>query len=140
MSNLTDFTSKKLLELNYSILKELHLGREKTIALLKQLKYYKYVDELNDLRVGAFIKWIPIIDPYNIPLNYNGMICNIKITDNGVLISCKNFMNRYYTFKMDECLIFQKLSQEELVVLTALDHIGEDNKNQDDDDDDDDDI
>ncbi len=135
MSDLSHFTTRKLLELNYSILKELHLGKEETIALLKQLKSYKYVDELNDLRVGAFIKWIPIIDPYNIPLNYNGLICNIKITDNGVLISCKNFMNRHYTFKMDECLIFQKLSEEELVVLRALDHIGEE---QDDDDDDED--
>jgi hypothetical protein len=51
------------------------------------------------------------------------MICDIKITDNGVLITCKNFMHRHYTFKMDECLIFQKLTTQEKVIIHALDHL-----------------
>jgi hypothetical protein len=51
------------------------------------------------------------------------MVCDIKITDNGVLITCKNFMHRHYTFKMDECLIFQKLTSQEQVIINALDHL-----------------
>jgi hypothetical protein len=81
------------------------------------------VDEINDLKYGAYVRWIPIIDPTNIPLHYYGIICDIKITDNGVFIVCKNFMHRHYTFKMEECLIFQKLSQQEQVILNALDHL-----------------
>lgn len=118
-------TNKKILEMNLNILKELHLGKEVTIDYLKKLKGYKYVDEIHDLRYGAYIRWIPITDPNYLPLHYAGIICDIKITEGGILIVCKNFMHRHYTFKMDECLIFQKLSEQERVILSALDHLDE---------------
>jgi hypothetical protein len=134
--NIMNLTTRKIMETKISILNELQLGREKTLALLRQLKNYRYVDDLSDLKIGNYVKWIPIIDPNNIPLNYNGLICNIKITDNGVMVSCKNFMNRHYTFKMDECLIFQKLTQQELILLRALDHLEDDEDDDDDGDED----
>jgi hypothetical protein len=120
-----NLTTKKILEMNYNILKELLL--EKTIMLnyLKKLKDYRYVDEIDDIKYGAFIRWIPITDPSNLPLHYSGIICEIKITDDGVFIVCKNFMHRHYTFKMDECLIFQKLTTQERVIISALDHLEE---------------
>ena len=123
-------TNKKILEMNLNILKELHLGKEVTIDYLKKLKGYKYVDEIHDLRYGAYIRWIPITDPNYLPLHYAGIICDIKITEGGILIVCKNFMHRHYTFKMDECLIFQNLSDQERVILSALDHLDE-NLNED---------
>jgi hypothetical protein len=116
-------SSRKILEMNLNVINELHLERSIGLNYLKRLKGYRYIDELNDLKYGAFIKWIPIIDPSNLPLNYSGIICDISITDNGVLIKCKNFMHRHYTFKMDECLIFQKLSSQEQVIISALDHL-----------------
>jgi hypothetical protein len=84
------------------------------------------VDEIKDLKYGSHIRWIPITDPDNLVLKYCGIICDIKITDNGVIIVCKNFMHRHYQFKMDECLIFQKLSTQELIILNALNHLHED--------------
>ena len=116
-------TSLKILELNLSILKELHLSRETTLDYLKKLKGYRYVDEMNELKYGAFIRWIPITDPNNLQLKYCGIICDIKITDAGIVIVCKNFMHRCYSFRMDNCLIFQKLTNQEQVILSALDHI-----------------
>jgi hypothetical protein len=116
-------TSKKILEMNLNILKELHLDKDTTMDYLKKLKGYRYVDEINELKHGAFIRWIPITDPNYLPLNHCGMICDIKITDSGIIITCKNFMHRHYTFKMDECLIFQKLTSQENVIISALDHL-----------------
>ena len=66
------------------------------------------------------------------------MICEIKITDNGVLITCKNFMHRHYTFKMDECLIFQKLTTQEQIIISALDHLEKTKKDEDEDEDEED--
>jgi hypothetical protein len=116
-------TTKKILEMNFKIIKELHLKKDITLNYLNKLKGYRYIDELNDLKYGAFIKWIPIIDPNYLPLHHCGMICEIKITDDGILIKCKNFMHRHYTFKMDECLIFQKLTTQEQIIINALDHL-----------------
>ena len=48
--NLFNFTSKKILEMNLQILKELELNRNETLELLKKLKGYKYVDEMSDLK------------------------------------------------------------------------------------------
>jgi hypothetical protein len=123
--NIINLTSKKIAEMNLNIIKELHLDNSTTLNYLKKLKGYRYIDEINDLKYGGFIKWIPITDPNYIPLHHCGIICDIKITDSGVLISCKNFMHRHYTFKMDECLIFQKLTCQEQIIIHALDHLGE---------------
>lgn len=120
---LLNMTTKKIFKMNYDILKELHLGKEETINYMKKLRGYKYVDEIEDLKYGAFIRWIPITNPEHLPLHYSGIICEIKITDDGVFIVCKNFMHRHYTFKMDECIIFQKLTNQEQVLLSALDHL-----------------
>ena len=127
--SIMNLTSKKILEMNLQILKELHLDKPTTLNYLKKLKGYRYIDELNDLKHGSFIRWIPITDPSYLPLHHCGMICDIKITDNGVMITCKNFMHRHYTFKMDECIIFQKLTSQEQIIVCALDHLDKtDNK------------
>ena len=121
--SIMNLTTRKLMELNLKILKELMLDKETLINYLRNLKCYKYVDEIGDLKHGAFIKWIPITNPNNLQLKQCGLICDIKITDDNVIIVCKNFMHRHYTFKMDEVLIFQKLSDQEMVIISALDHL-----------------
>ncbi len=122
-----NLTTKKILEMNLNILKELHLDRNTTLDYLKKLKGYRYVDEINDLKYGGYIRWIPITDPTHLPLHQCGIVCDIVISDTGVNIVCKNFMHRHYRFKMDECLIFQKLSTQELIILSALDHLEDTN-------------
>jgi|688.fasta_scaffold670700_1 hypothetical protein len=126
--SIMNLTTRKLMELNLKILKELMFDKETLINYLRKLKGYKYIDEIDELKHGAFIKWIPITDPKNLPLNQCGLICDIKITDDGVIIVCKNFMHRHYTFKTDEVLIFQKLSNQEMVIISALDHLENEEK------------
>lgn len=121
--SIINLTTKKIKEMNLRIIKELHLPRDITLNYMKKLNGYRYIDELNDMKYGAFIKWIPIENPNYLPLNAGGIICDIKITDNGVMVICKNFMHKHFQIKMDECLIFQKLSSQELILLSALDHL-----------------
>jgi hypothetical protein len=123
--NLFNFTTKKILEMNLQVLKELELNRTETLELLKKLKEYKYIDEMNELKYGTYLRWIPINNPENIHLTKGAVFCELKITDNGVFIVCKNFgySTKHFQIKMDECLIFQKLTAQELVLLSALDHL-----------------
>jgi hypothetical protein len=124
--SIMNFTTKKITELNYKILQELNLDNKTTMEYLKKLKDYKYVDELPELKHGGFIRWIPTNDPNYLPLNTCGIVCDIKIADEGVFVTCKNFMHRHYNFKMDDVLIFQKLTTQEQIILIALDHLDED--------------
>jgi hypothetical protein len=124
---LMGLTTKKIMENNLNILKELNLDHEILINYFNKLKGYRYIDEINQLKYGSFIRWIPLTNLDNLPLNYCGIICDIKFTDKGTNIICKNFMHRVYQIKMDECLVFQKLSNQELILLNALDHLANDN-------------
>ena len=123
--NLFNLTTKKILEMNLQVLKELQLDRNETLDILKRLKEYKYVDEMNDLKYGTYLRWIPLNDPENIHLTKGAVFCELKITDNGVFIVCKNFgySTKHFQIKMDECLVFQKLTPQEQVLLSALDHL-----------------
>ena len=122
---LLNFTTNKIREMNLNILKELHLQKKDTLELMKKLKEYKYVDEMNELKYGAYIRWIPIEDPTNIYLTQGALFCEMKITDDGVFCVCKNygFKSRHFQLSMDKNLIFQKLTDQELVLLSALDHL-----------------
>jgi hypothetical protein len=122
---LLDFTSSKIIEMNLKIIKELHMPKEETLAILKKLNNYKYVDEMNDLKYGTYIRWIPIDDVTKIDLVKGAIFCEMKITDDGVFLVCKNFgfKLRHFRISMDKNLIFQKLTDSELVLLSALDHL-----------------
>jgi len=123
--SLLNFTTKKIKEMNLKILKELHLSKTDTLELLAKLKEYKYVDEMNDLKYGAYIRWIFIDNPDKISLTKGGIFCEMKITDKGVFCVCKNhgFNTRHFQISMDKTLIFQKLTTQEQVLLSALDHL-----------------
>lgn len=121
--SLFNFNTKKIKEMNLNILRELQLPNNLLIDFFKKLDGYKYVDEINDLKIGVFIRWIPISDPTKIVLKNGAFISDVKITDDGVYILCKYFGKKYSQFKMDECLIFQKLTDQEKIILSALDHL-----------------
>lgn len=122
---LLNFTSDKIKEMNLNIVKELQLPRAETLDIMKKLRDYKYVDEMNELKYGAYIRWIPIEDPNNIYLTKGALFCEMKITDDGVFCVCKNYgyNPRHFQLSMDKNLIFQRLTDQELVLLSALDHL-----------------
>ena len=122
---LLNFTSDKITEMNLNIIKELQLPRKDTLDIMNKLRDYKYVDEMNELKYGAYIRWIPIEDPNNIHLTRGALFCEMKITDDGVFCVCKNYGYnlRHFQLSMDKNLIFQKLTDQELVLLSALDHL-----------------
>lgn len=123
--SLMNFTSDKIKEMNLNIIKELALSKNHTLEIMNKLTQYKYVDEMNELKYGSYIRWIPIEDPDNIHLTKGALFCEMKITDNGVFCVCKNYgySHRHFLLSMDKNLIFQRLTDQELVLLSALDHL-----------------
>jgi hypothetical protein len=122
-SKFMNLTTKKIQDMKLAILKELQLSQQDITEIMRKLKEYMYVDEMDELRYGAFIRWIPIKDPDNLHLTAGGILCEINVTDDGVSLTCKNFAHKHYQIKMDECLIFQKLTAQEQVLLSAMDHL-----------------
>lgn len=119
---LFNFTSDKIKEMNLNVLKELQLPRKDTLEILKKLQDYKYVDEMNDLKYGAYIRWIPIEDPTNIYLTKGALFCEMKITDDGVFCICKNygFNSRHFQISMDKNLIFSKINRPRIGIIISI--------------------
>ena len=117
-----NMTSAKIKQINASVLSELQLSKEYHMEIMNKLKGYKYVDEMTDLHVGSYIRWIPLTNPSEIRLKQGSILCDIKITDHGLALVCKGY-NRHFQIKFDENLIFQRLSEQEQVLLSALDHL-----------------
>jgi hypothetical protein len=131
MTALDNEDNAPILELDYNklaavknnMLQQLQLPKEELKAMHKKLKMYRYVDELPDLQYGAYIRWIPLKNPASIKLTNGGFICDIKIKDDGMNIMCKNGMNRLFQLKHAENMIFQKLTEQEQVILSAMNYL-----------------
>jgi len=104
-------------------LQKLLLPRDKLLDFHAKLKGYRYVDDLSDIQYGRYIRWINLNDPENIKLTTGGIIIDIKILASGIHVVCKNNKNRKFQVKIDECYIFQKLTEQEKIILYALDHV-----------------
>tara|TARA_B000000557_G_C20655155_1_gene392210 strand:- start:10 stop:432 length:423 start_codon:yes stop_codon:yes gene_type:complete len=104
------------------VLKNLHLSKKDTNILIKKLKDYQYIDEFQELIEGRYIRYINLLNPNNIKLSNGGILCEIKIEDYITLV-LKNNMNKFFQINLDENLIFQKLSDQEKIILYAIDVI-----------------
>lgn len=125
--SILNMTSEKIDNMKKTVLNEIGLPDEKINSLMTTLKYYMYVDEIPDLRVGAFIRWIPLKDPSYVHLTRGGYICEINICAKGVAIVLKNHFNRYFQVLLNNCLIFRKLNDEEKILLAAMNYLNTNN-------------
>ena len=107
----------------HKILKELSLSRNELKLFHSKLENYRFIDECHEIKYGTYIRYIKLTDPTNIKLMNGGLICDISITNDAILIKCKNNMNKFFSIKMNECLIFQKITEEERLLLVVLDYI-----------------
>jgi hypothetical protein len=106
------------------ILQQLNLPKEELQKLHKQLKAYRCVNNLEDLRFGGYVRWISLKNPEIIKLTNGGIVCDIKNVNADIHIKCKNKMNMLFQVKMSEILLFQKLSPQEEVILKAMKYLG----------------
>lgn len=108
-----------LLEENKEIISSLdEISEGKVDGLCKKLNVYRFVDEIYELHLGKHVRWIKKCDPEHI-LKVGGIVVDIKFLDYGthVLIFNKYVSNRPIQYKFDDVLTFQKLSDEEQLLL-----------------------
>jgi len=121
--SIMNYNSRLIKTIKNDYLQKLILSREKLKDYHTKLKDYRYVDDLTDIQYGRYIRWINLKNPEKIELTRGGMIIDIKILSNGIHVVCKNTYNHRFQIKIDECYIFQKLTDQEKILLLALDYV-----------------
>jgi hypothetical protein len=132
----TDYLEDKTLKsINNDIFKSLYdIGYrgEQLKEYCEKLIGYRLVNEVFELHKGKLVKTIHIFDDeYNsvVPkLRMHGKVSNIKFLDNGTHIVCMMFINgrfsnRYAQYKFDQYLTFQKLSDDENLILLTYEYL-----------------
>ena len=122
-TSIMELTTSKIKQINNDAIQKIQIRGNELKQMHKKLKEYRVIRDLPDLQLGYYIRWIPLKDPSNIYLTNGGIIIDIDILKNGIHIRVKNNRNRVFQIKYDECIIFQKLTMQEKVILSVLDHL-----------------
>ena len=109
-----------ILDDNIRAVKTLELPKEKLKDICNRLAGYRYVENLYELHKGKHIRWIRNA---NTTLTNGAIVMDVKFFDNGSHILCRNAQHRLFQVKFNECLIFQKLSTGEQLILMAYEHV-----------------
>ena len=122
-SNLLTTSFEQIAKDKNDILQQLQLETEILKKYHNKLKSYRYIDELNDLKYGQYVRWINIKNPESLKLTNGGIFLEIKLLDTGTHMIIKNNMNRIFQINMDQCIVFQKISDQEKIILLALKYL-----------------
>lgn len=124
------------------ILQKLQLKGTVLKTMHATLVGYKYIDSIDELTIGRYIRWISLKRPDHISLTNGAHVCNINIQDYAdshhhddddddgdqaqeckTCIRCKVVRNKgplFFNLNFDENLIFQKITEQEWIILDAL--------------------
>lgn len=130
--SVSKLTYDKINIIKYNVLTRIGLEDDELEAMLLKLSDYRYVEELPDIHHGAFIRYILLEnnskksrnqDSGDITLKPGGFICDIKILGTGVQLLCRNHFKKMFQLRLDEVLLFQKLTKQEEVILSVFDYL-----------------
>jgi hypothetical protein len=116
-------TSSEIHRNKLNVIQEVLSDEESIMKMYEQLEEYIYVDEMPDIKSGSFIKWISLTNPENIKLTRGAIVCDILITDNGCVIKCKNFKNKFMFVHMEKALVFRKLNNQEKILISVSNYL-----------------
>ena len=116
-------TLKDISEEVFESLNRIDLPNSSIMSYCLRLTGYRLVDRICDLRNGRMMRWIKIGGSANGGLTNGGILMSVKIENSGVQLLCRNNMNRFFNVKFDDCLIYQKLTMEEQLILMSSDYV-----------------
>lgn len=110
----------------FDAINELNIDDDLAKNFCNRLSGYRCVERICDLRNGKMMRWIKrgstnVSNKLN--LTNGGILMNIKIENSGVQLLCRNNANRFFNIKFDDCLVFQKLSMEEQLILMSYEYV-----------------
>jgi hypothetical protein len=130
-----DETNASILSKKKNVLSQFDLSKKKMSELMEKLKQYRYVEDLNDLRTGGYLRWVYIGEDENdneffdndnedFHLNKGAIFCETKIESEGLYVICKTYQGKFFQFPMNgDYLFFQKLSAQEQTILNTIDAV-----------------
>jgi hypothetical protein len=113
--------TKTIKERKQTILDKLVLEPEEMANYKKLLMDYRYIDEIDELRLGSYLRFFRL-DTETLELGRGGFLADIKFKQQKIILLLKN-RNLFFNLKMDECILFQKNTTQEQFIIHILDQV-----------------
>jgi NDP-sugar pyrophosphorylase family protein len=104
----------------YEKINETGIDKKTRLEYCQKLVGYRLVDNVHELHKGKHLRWIRESSKN---LTNGGIVVNIKFLDTGTHVLCMSSGNRFIQFKFDDCIIFQKMTIEEQLIMMAYDYL-----------------
>jgi len=117
-------SSQEIKELKHKILKDMSFNPKELKYYHTLLNEYRYVDEIDEIRFGSYIRWFNISKIESLELMRGGFIVSLKPSKdkNDIIILCKNGF-RFFNIQMNQSIIFQKNTNQEKLLIQILDSL-----------------
>jgi len=115
--------TRTIRERKQKVLDTLLLEPEELNRYRMLLKEYRYVDEIDELRIGSYLRFFRL-NTDSLDLGRGGFLADIKRSKQSMLLLLKN-KNRFFQLKMETCILFQKNTKQEDLLIQIMDHLKE---------------
>ena len=116
-------TSSEIKTIKQNVLQKMLFNKDEMRHYHKLLTNYRYIDEIDELKYGSYIRWFNLKKHDSLKLLRGGFIINITNKKGDIIILCRNGYNNLFCLKMNETIIFQKNTSQEAILIKILDHI-----------------
>jgi hypothetical protein len=109
-----------------TILSQLLENEPERRAYRKLLVEYRYVDEMDEFRIGSYVRYFnigKIQQTKTIELMRGGFIVDLQTREEKVYLLCKNGGNKFFKILLQDSIVFQKNTKQEKLLLDILDHL-----------------
>jgi hypothetical protein len=128
-NTIANMTLKKIAARRHEILSSLNVTPEKMEEFERKLHMYRVIEDPHDLKHNQLIRWIPLRSLETRPyVTLGGCLFRVKQneTDGIHIVTIRNVKRFVFNIKFELNVVFQRLSQEELLILRAVEFVESD--------------
>jgi hypothetical protein len=128
-NTIANMTLKKITARRHEILSSLNLTPEKMEEFERKLHMYRVIENPYDLKHNQMIRWIPLRSLETRPyVTLGGTLFRVREnTEEKVhVVTIRNIKKFVFNIRFELNVVFQRLSQEELMILRAVEYVEDD--------------
>jgi hypothetical protein len=125
-NTIANMTMKKITAKRHEILSSLNLTTEKMEEFERKLSMYRVIENPYDLKHNQLIRWIPLRSLETRPyVTLGGTLFRVRENqEEGVhIVTIRNVKRFVFNIRFELNVVFQRLSQEELLILRAVEYV-----------------
>ena len=125
-NTIANLTLKKIATRRHEILSSMNLTPEKMAEFERKLPMYRVIETPYDLKHNQLIRWIPLRSLETRPyITLGGTLFRVRENpEEGIhVVTIRNVKRFVFNIKFELNVVFQRLSQEELLILRAVEYV-----------------